>query len=217
MLPVRARTLLAGGALAAAAGVLSVHGAALGAAVPSAALVGVGAGAALGLVADRTAAARAGAFALGLGAAWVGYLVRAGVLPDIPVGRGLSVVLVVSLVTALATATAGRLPLWAGLLGAATMAGAYEATYTASATTVVADAPVAAAAGLLAAAVGFVVAGLVPQDVAAPVHRPTTTTTTTTAPAAPAAVRPVVLDESGFPVPAPRDHVDATVTSETDR
>lgn len=162
MTSVRVRTCAAGSALAVVTGLLTSSSSLLGADVAAVALLGVGAGAALGLVGDRSPAERALAFLAGFLAAWLAYALRAGLLPDIPAGRGLAVVVVVAIVTAVATATADRLPLWAGLLGAAALAGAYELVFAADPTAFVAQSTTAATSVLLAVAVGFVVATAVP-------------------------------------------------------
>jgi hypothetical protein len=212
MTSVRARTCAAGAAVAALAGILVVHGAFFGADFTRTVVLGVVLGALLGLVPHRSPIERVGGFAVGFIAAWVGYLLRAGMLPDIPLGRGIAVVLVLSAITAVATATANRIPLWAGLLGAGTLVGAYEATYVASPSTVSADSLAAATAVLLAVAFGFVVTSVI------------SAVTPTTAAPAPAHGGPARddLDLSAAPAdtaPAPRPRVDNDVptTSETNR
>lgn len=160
MTSVRTRTLVTGSALAITAAALADHGAVFGADLPKVALLGAAAGAVLGLVPDRSPAARLGAFLAGFAAAWFGYALRAGVLPDIPMGRAIAAVVVVSIVTAVATATANRLPMWAGFAGVVTLLGTYETTFAATPTSFVADSMTAVTTSLLAAAVGFLVAVL---------------------------------------------------------
>lgn len=160
MTSVRIRTCAAGAAVAVVAGALVDHGAVFGSDFPRTALLGVLVGAIVALVPHRRPAERLTAAALGLGAAWLGYLVRAGLLPDIPLGRAIAAVLVVSLVTAVATATADRLPLWAGLLGAGALVGGYEAGYVASPGDVGAASLTAVTSLVLAAVAGHVAAGL---------------------------------------------------------
>jgi hypothetical protein len=171
---VRTRTALVGSALALTAGLLADHGAVLGADLPKTALFGAAAGAVLGLVPDRSPAPRALAFLAGFVAAWVGYGLRAGYLPDIPAGRAIAAVVVVGLVTAVATTTAGRLPLWAGLLGAATLLGSYETTFAADPAAFVEQSMTAATTVLLTAALGFLVASVLQewQPVLAPAPAP---------------------------------------------
>jgi hypothetical protein len=158
MSSVRTRTLVAGSALAVTAGVLVDHGAVFGADLPKVALMGAACGAVLGLVPDRSPAARVGAFLTGFLAAWVGYALRAGYLPDIPMGRAIAAVIVVSIVTATATASANRLPMWASFVGVAAMLGAYEAAFAATPTAFVSESMTAVTTALLAASIGFLVA-----------------------------------------------------------
>lgn len=160
MTSVRVRTCATGAALAVVAGALVDHGARLGADLPATALLGVAAGAVLGLVPSASAAGRAAGFLAGFAATWLAYALRAGVLPDIPMGRAIAAVLVLSVVTAVATATAERLPLWSGLVGAVTLIGVYETTYTATPSAVGSQSAVAATSVLLCAAAGFAVAVL---------------------------------------------------------
>jgi hypothetical protein len=214
MSSVRTSTLVTGSALAVAAAALADHGAVFGADLPKVALLGAAAGAVLGLVPDRSPAARLGAFLAGFGAAWVGYALRAGVLPDTPMGRAIAAVVVVSVVTAVATATANRLPMWAGFLGVAALLGSYESTFAATPTSFVSDSLTAVTTSLLALAVAFLVTVLVrgltepspvtraePREDVASVPAPraavesdaaaTTSATTSAAPAATAATKPV--------------------------
>lgn len=171
MTSVRTRTCASGAAVAVAAGVLTFRGAVLGPELATWALLGTAAGAVVALVPDRSPGERAGAFLLGLLAAWGGFALRAGVLPDVPLGRALSVVAVVALVTAVATATAGRLPLWAGFVGVATFAGAYTAAYVADPPAFATESVTALTSVLLAAAVAFLVVTLVDGSLANPAGR----------------------------------------------
>lgn len=149
------RHLLAGGVLALGASALVLLSGFLGAEVQGVALLGAALGGALGLVPDRSPVLRAGAFAVGFAAAWLGYLLRAVALPDARIGRAIAVLVVVLVCLAVAAASAGRLPLWATLLGAAAMAGAYETAYTANPTAFLTTSPAQATAVLVAAGLGF--------------------------------------------------------------
>ena len=162
MTSVRVRTCAAGSALAVVAGLLTSSGSALGADLPAVALLGVGAGAVLGLVGDRSPGERALGFLAGLVAAWLGYALRAGLLVATGAGRAVAVVVVISVITAVATASADRLPLWTGLLGAAALAGAYELVYAGDPTAFASSSTAAVTSVLLAAALGFVVGTAVP-------------------------------------------------------
>jgi hypothetical protein len=225
MTSVRVRTCVAGAALAVLAGALVDHGAIFGADFLRVALLGIALGAVLGLVPHRSAVERVGGFAAGFVAAWLGYLLRAGVLPDIPMGRAIAAVIVISLITAVATATADRIPLWAGLLGAGALVGAYEAAYVATPSEVGSESAAAATAVLLAVAFGFVVTAVVsaftaassaaPVDAGGPApeaddgsYRQTDDEVYRTS---------QDDDESYAPVPGPRDVNDVPTQSETNR
>lgn len=187
MSSVRTRTLVTGTALAVAAFLLADQGDVFGADLPKVALLGAAAGAVLGLVPDRLPAARLGGFLTGFLAAWVGYALRAGMLPDIPMGRAIAAVVVVVVITAVAVVTANRLPLWSGFLGAATLLGSYETTFAATPTSFVSDSMTAVTTSLLAAALGFLITVLA-EPVAA---------------ATPTAPQPEVIQLDAT-VPAPR-------------
>lgn len=127
----------------------------------STALLGVAIGAAVALVPDRAPAVRLGGFLAGFLAAWIGYFVRAALLPDTSGGRAVAVALVLVLCVGLAAVTLNRLPLWSTLLGAAALAGGYEATYAASPAEIVDTSVSAVTTLLITVAVGFLAAALV--------------------------------------------------------
>ncbi|MEZ0448952.1 hypothetical protein [Cellulomonas sp. ICMP 17802] len=126
----------------------------------SVALHGAALGGALGLVPDRSPAQRAGGFAVGFAAAWLGYALRAAALPDAAAGRAVAVLVVLGVCLAVAGLSRGKLPLWSTLLGAAAMAGAYEATYSADPTAFVTSSSATATSILLAAGAGFLATSL---------------------------------------------------------
>ncbi|WP_188078937.1 hypothetical protein [Actinotalea subterranea] len=165
------RNVLAGTVLAAVAAATVLLPGLLGPDVQGVALLGAALGGALGLAPDgsdrpdRSGPGRVGAFALGLGAAWVAYVLRAAVLPDAPSGRAVAVLAVVLVCVAVTAAARGRVPLWATLLGAAAMAGAYEALYTADPSAVLTTSPRAATAVLLTAGAGFLATALLASRV----------------------------------------------------
>ena len=195
MSSVRTRTLVTGLALAVTAFLLADQGAIFGADLPQVALLGAAVGAVLGLVHDRLAAARLGGFLTGFLAAWIGYALRAGVLPDIPMGRAIAALIVVLVITVVAVVTANRLPMWAGFLGAATLLGSYETTFAATPTSFVSDSMTAVTTSLLAVALGFLVTVLLSE--------------VGITEAATAKPNVVTLDP---PVPAPRDAAESNVT-----
>jgi len=157
MTSVRLRTLIVGGGLALSAGLLAAKGSVLGADLPHHALLGASLGAVLGLVSDRSLAGRVGGFLVGFGAAWLGYALRAGFLPDTGAARAIAAVAVVAVVTAAAVASAGRLPLWSGLLGAGTLLGAYESTFAANPGAFLAESVTAVTTVLVCAGLGLLV------------------------------------------------------------
>ena len=123
--------------------------------------MGLAVGAVLGLVPDRTPAWRAGSFSIGFLVAWLGFALRAGWLPDIPLGRAIATAIVLALVTIATTVSYGRLPLWAGLLGVAAFSGGYETTFTNSPASFVNDSMTDATTIALAVALGFFATTLV--------------------------------------------------------
>lgn len=160
MTSVRVSTCAAGVAVAVAAGVLTAAGGPFGADLPKVALLGLAAGAVLGLVPARSVGGRLVGFLGGFAAVLVALYLQRTTLPDTGMGRALAAVVTVGLVTVLATATADRAPLWAGLLGAATMTGAF-ALVTAGAIGTATSALTAATAALLAAGLSLVVTTLI--------------------------------------------------------
>lgn len=155
------RTILAGGLLAAASALVVVISTALDLGLESVALLGAALGAVVGLVPDRTPLVRLVGFAGGFIAAWIGYAVRAAVLPDTAGGRAVAVGLTVLLCVGLTAATLDRLPLWTTLLGTAGLAGAYEFTYAAAVPEMTSTSVSTATTLLLNVAIGFLAAVLV--------------------------------------------------------
>lgn len=159
------RTWLVGGVLVAAALLVVVLSDLLDLELEALTVLGITTGAVVALVPDRSAAGRMIGFIVGFTAAWVGYLVRAGILPDSLAGRLVAVALVLVLCVVVAGLSGGRVPLWATLLGAGAMVGAFEQLYAAAPPEVVANSVSAATALLLTSAVGFLVVALVgPPD-----------------------------------------------------
>lgn len=171
------KTMLAGLLLAVAAVVVVWLSAVFGLELESVALLGAALGAVVALVPDGSPATRLGGFAAGFVAAWIGYVLRAAVLPDTAGGRAVAVGLVVLLCVGATAATVNRLPLWSTLLGTAALSGAYEFTYAAAPPEVM-DTSVSTATTLLFnVAVGFLAAALVaPAAAAGTGRRPRRTT-----------------------------------------
>lgn len=154
-------TMLTGGILVVAAVLVVVLSSALGLDVESVALMGVATGAVVALVPDRTPADRLIGFLVGFAASWLGYLVRAGFLPDTPAGHAVAVALVVVICTLVAGLSKGRVPLWSTLLGAAALAGTYETTYLEAPSQVLRTSLSSSTSVLLAVGMGFFAAALV--------------------------------------------------------
>ncbi|MDX5450413.1 MAG: hypothetical protein LPK36_05265, partial [Actinomycetes bacterium] len=123
-------------------------------------LLGVALGAVIALVPDRSPLMRLAGFAGGFVAAWIGYFLRAAVLPDSTGGRAVAVGLVLILVVAVAAVSLERIPLWSTLVGAAALAGAYEYTYAAAPPEVASTSVSTATALLLTAAIGYLATAL---------------------------------------------------------
>lgn len=159
------RTILAGLMLVVATVLTVIVGEGLGLEIESVALLGVATGAVVALVPDQSVSRRLAAFAVGFVAAFAGYLFRAAVTPDTSSGRAIFAGFVVLLCVGLVAISAGRLPFWSALVGAASLAGAYEFTYAQAPTRVLDTAVSSATALLLCVGVGFMVAALLtPRD-----------------------------------------------------
>jgi hypothetical protein len=149
------KELFVGLALSVAALAVVLISGALDLELESVALLGAAMGAVVGLVPDRTASMRLAGFVGGFAFAWIGYFVRAALLPDTTAGRGVAVALTLLLCLGLTLALMGRLPLWAVLLGAGTFAGAYEFTYAAAPPEILDTSVSTATTVLLTSAIGF--------------------------------------------------------------
>ena len=162
------RTLLLGGLLAVFAGLLVDHGAHFGAQVTGTALLGLALGSVLGLVTTVSPVARCIGFVSGFGLAWMGFVLRAGFLPDIPAGRAIATTVVVVAITVIAALSRGKIPLATGLLGAGAMAGAYETSFDLNPAAFTTESVAAATTVLLCAALGFLVAELLSEALPTP-------------------------------------------------
>ncbi len=129
------------------------------------ALLGLTLGAVIGLVPDRSLVERMIGFAVGFALAWIGYGLRAGMLPDTATARAVVVFGVIVVAMLICVATGSRIPLWSALIGMAAMVGAYEQTYAATPSLFVSDSPTAATTVLLACAMGVIGSMLLGEDV----------------------------------------------------
>jgi hypothetical protein len=154
------KALISGSLLAVAAALTVLLGGVLGAELEHFALLGAALGGVIGLVPHRSAGGKLAGFGLGFVLAWIGYALRAAVLPDAPSGRAVAAFVVIALCAVVCGVSAGRIPLWSALVGAAAMVGAYEATYTASPTRFLDDSPSAATTILYAAGLGYLATNL---------------------------------------------------------
>jgi hypothetical protein len=155
------KSIFAGLILALAAALVMWLSAVFDLELESVVLMGAAVGAVVALVPDRTPLARFLGFAAGFVAAWLGFFARAALLPDTPGGRAVAVGLVLLLCVAVAALSAGRVPLWSALLGAAAMSGGYEYTYAAAPPEVASTSVSAATSLLFCIAVGYLVAATV--------------------------------------------------------
>ncbi|MCY7395136.1 MAG: hypothetical protein LH468_03115 [Nocardioides sp.] len=124
-------------------------------------LIGTALGAVAALVPDRTPGVRLLACMIGVAVGLVGYVVRAGFLPDTPTGRAAAVAITLAVCVILTAATRERLALWAVLLGAGGFAGAFEATFSAAPTEVLSSSISTATSFVVTVAVGFLVCSAV--------------------------------------------------------
>jgi hypothetical protein len=144
---------------------LVVLSSSLGLDVENVALMGAGSGAVVSLVPHRSPALRLAGFLVGFVFSWMGYLVRAGFLPDTATGHAVGVALVVALCAVVAVVSRDRIPLWSALLGAAVLAGSYEGTYIEAPSQVLSTSLSTSTSVLLAVAFGFFAAALVAPQV----------------------------------------------------
>ena len=151
------RTVLSGAVIALLAAVLAVAGSALGITTLWPVLLA----AAVGIVGGRVTVGRMAAFVIGAAASFVAMAVTAGVLPAVPAAEAVVVVVGVLVLTAIASVTGDRVPLWAGLAGYAVFAAYYEPAFADRPTAFLAEAPVALVTVLLATALGAAAATLV--------------------------------------------------------
>jgi hypothetical protein len=149
-----ARTALTGAVVALLAAVLAVTGSALGITTLWPVLLAV----AVGLVAGRITLGRVVAYVVGAIVSWVAMALGAAVLPQTGVSDAIVIVLGVAILTLIATLSADRAPLWAGLAGYAAFAGLYEPLYDANPTLFLVESPIALVTVLLAGALGVAIA-----------------------------------------------------------
>src|SRR3954447_841967 len=160
------RSLVTGLCLAAFAAVVIALSSLLGLDLEHVALLGAALGGVLGLVPHRPGWGKVAGFLAGFLLAWLGFALRAAVLPDSSAGRAVAAFVVVALIAVVAAVSRGRLPLWSGLVGAASIVGAHEAVYTNAPSQFLNESPAAATTVLLAVGLGYLATNLLaPQGV----------------------------------------------------
>lgn len=157
-------SLLAGVVLASATALAVWLGDFFGLELESVALLGAALGAVVALVPDGRPGFRLAGFIAGIVAAWIGYLVRAALLPDAASGRAVAAMVIVLLCAVVAAAAVGRLPFWSTLVGAAALVGAYEAVYAAAPPEVASTSVSTVTAVLLTAGIGFLATSFFAPD-----------------------------------------------------
>jgi len=125
------------------------------------ALLGAALGGVVGLVPHNKPLGKLGGFALGFAVSWIAFGIRAALLPDSTMGRAVAAFLVILICGAVAAVSAGKVPLWSSLVGAAAMVGAYETAYSTSPSEFLTTSPQAATTVLLAAGFGFIGATII--------------------------------------------------------
>jgi hypothetical protein len=164
------RSLVAGLVLAIFAALIIGLGQLLGLDLEHVALMGAALGGVLGLVPHSLPLGKLGGFVVGFVLAWIGFALRAAVFPDSASGRAAAAFLVVAAIGAACAVSAGRLPLWSGLLGAAAIVGAYEETYTNAPSQFLKESPTAGTTVLFAVALGFLATSLLGEGLRAGAH-----------------------------------------------
>lgn len=149
------RTLLAGLLIAVAVFITMFISGGLDLELEPVALLGLTVGAVIALVPDATPSLRLGGYAVGFVMTVLGYLFRAALTPDTTTGRAVAAFVIVALCVGVIAASMGRLPLWAGFVGVASVVGAFETVYDAAPTLVVDNVVSTCSALVLCVAVGF--------------------------------------------------------------
>ena len=160
------KALLSGALLAVASAVIVLLGSWLGEDLQHFALLGAALGGAIGLAPHRPGWGKLAGFAVGFVLAWAGFALRAAVLPDTAGGRAVAAFLVIAVCVVACAVSAGRVPLWSALIGAAAIVGAYEATYTSSPSQFLDESPTAATTVMFAAALGYLATTLLADSLA---------------------------------------------------
>ncbi len=128
---------------------------------------GLAVGGVLGLVSDGGPVGRVGAFVVGMIVTMILFVLSILVLNTTFVGQVLTVVIGLGLITVICALTGGRLPLWAGLMGAVLVAGAYSTAFAANPAGILTELPQYTTQALVPCALGFLAAVFVADKVSA--------------------------------------------------
>lgn len=128
---------------------------------------GLAVGGVLGLVSDGGPVGRVGAFVVGLIVTMILFVLSVLVLNTTFVGQVLTIVIGLGLITVICALTGGRLPLWAGLMGAILVAGAYGNAFASNPAGILTELPQYTTQALVPCALGFLAAVFVADKVSA--------------------------------------------------
>ena len=120
-------------------------------------------GAVIALAAGRTWWGAPAGLGIGMLVAWVGYGLRALLLPDATAGRAVAALLVILVTTVVVALAGGRIPLWSGLLGVAAMIAGYEQSYKEAPSAFLSESPAAFTTMLVGLGLGYLAATLAHQ------------------------------------------------------
>ena len=115
-------------------------------------------GAVLGLITTNSPLSRIGGFLIGFVISWASYGIRAQFLPQNAVAQAITVFCAIALIAIIAAVAKGKMPFWSFLLGAATMAGAYDFSFAAAPYNFVSQSVATAGAVLFPVALGMLAA-----------------------------------------------------------
>lgn len=142
-------------------GVVVAWGDVLGLQLGSAAFVSVLAGILVATVPNGPVTNRIIGFLLGVLFAWISYALRAAVLPDSDLGRGIAATLIVLGVAVVAIVAGSKVPWWAMITGLIALTSVYEATYNNAPSRFLDESPIALTSVLVASGIAIFVVTLV--------------------------------------------------------
>ncbi len=116
---------------------------------------GLAVGAILGLVSDGGPVGRIGAFVVGIIVAMILFVLSVLLLNTSFAGQVITILIGIGLITIICGLTAGRLPLWAALLGSVLVAGAYSQAFAANPAGILTELPQYTTQALVPAVLGL--------------------------------------------------------------